>query len=285
MKAIRFILCVLLASLPCAASTDVAPLTVQSVQPIRSFDQLVEQCAPAVNPVTLKAVIKTESSFNPFAIGVVNGHLERQPRNLDEAIATARVLEKQDYNFSLGLGQVNRHNLAKYHETYETIFEPCHNLKIGSEILKNCYATAKAQMGDEQKALRAAFSCYYSGNFTSGFKADAGKPSYVAQVVANAADAAQAIPVVPEVKPETDDETVSVHIKHSDNTAADAKPSGFVEFPGNQAQQNTAAPKPWISFPDRPQTESVTVQARPAPSNPPSKPSGNQPPAFVQIIN
>ncbi|WP_026000424.1 lytic transglycosylase domain-containing protein, partial [Xanthomonas phaseoli] len=165
------------------------------------FEKLAAECAPDVHPTTLKGVVSTESSWNPYAIGVVGGRLDRQPRGLAEAVATARELERQGFNFSM----------AKCGESYETVFEPCRNLKAGSAILKDCFQRAKAQMGDDQHALRAAFSCYSSGNFTRGFRADkAGQPSYVQKVVANATGAAQPIPVVPAVKPESSDGAVAV---------------------------------------------------------------------------
>ncbi|WP_425510594.1 lytic transglycosylase domain-containing protein [Xanthomonas euvesicatoria] len=201
-------------------------------QPL-AFEKLAAECAPDVHPTTLKGVVSTESSWNPYAIGVVGGRLDRQPRSLAEAVATARELERQGFNFSMGLGQVNRYNLAKYGESYETVFEPCRNLRAGSAILKDCFQRAKAQMGDDQQALRAAFSCYYSGNFTRGFRPDkAGQPSYVQKVVANAAGAAQPIPVVPAVKSEDSD------------GAAAVRPAGRPAGPAKQP----AAPSQWVIF-------------------------------------
>lgn len=179
-------------------------------QPL-SFEKLAAECAPGIHPATLKAVVSTESSWNPYAIGVVGGTLERQPRSLAEAVATARALEQQGFNFSMGLGQVNRHNLAKYGETYETVFVPCRNLKTGGAILKDCFLRARKLMADEQSALRAAFSCYYSGNFTRGFRADkAVQPSYVQKVVGNASSQALPIPVVPAIQPQKADGVVTV---------------------------------------------------------------------------
>lgn len=164
------------------------------------FNALAQQCAPDVHPVTLQAVVRTESGFNPYAIGVVGGHLVRQPHSRDEAVATARALEAQGINFSMGLGQVNRTNLARYGLTYETAFDPCANLGAGSAILHDCYQRAVASMGQGAAALRAAISCYYSGNFVRGQQADADGTSYVQRVAANAksgaADIVPAIPVV-----------------------------------------------------------------------------------------
>ena len=68
----------------------------------------------AVPADVMHHVVRVESSFNPYAIGVVGGRLARQPANLPEALATVRMLEGRGYNFSLGLAQVNRYNLAKY---------------------------------------------------------------------------------------------------------------------------------------------------------------------------
>jgi type IV secretion system protein VirB1 len=109
-------------------------------------------------------VIDVESSYNPYAIGVVNGQLVRQPQNLDEARATAQMLEEKGYNFSVGVAQVNRANLLKYGlDTYEKAFDACSNVAAGSRILAECYNSSGGDWGK-------AFSCYYSGNFVTGFR-------------------------------------------------------------------------------------------------------------------
>ncbi len=117
----------------------------------------------AVSPTIMQHIVRIESSGNPYAIGVVGGRLQRQPRNINEAIATAKMLEKRGYNFSLGIAQINWYNLRKYGlHTYEHAFQICPNLKAGSLILKECFNRS----GDWGKA----FSCYYSGNFVTGYK-------------------------------------------------------------------------------------------------------------------
>jgi type IV secretion system protein VirB1 len=68
----------------------------------------------AVPREVMQHVVRVESSRNPFAIGVVGGYLVRQPKNLEEALATVRQLKEEGYNFSVGISQVNRYNLAKY---------------------------------------------------------------------------------------------------------------------------------------------------------------------------
>lgn len=118
----------------------------------------------AVPAEVMAHVVDVESGANPYAIGVVGGQLERQPKNLAEALATVHMLDTKGYNYSLGVAQVNRANLGKYGlDSYEKAFEPCPNLAAGARILAACYTASGSDWGK-------AFSCYYSGNFTTGFR-------------------------------------------------------------------------------------------------------------------
>jgi type IV secretion system protein VirB1 len=118
----------------------------------------------AVSSEVMQHIVHIESSANPYAIGVVGGRLERQPKTLPEALATVRMLDDKGYNFSVGLAQVNRANLGRYGlDTYEKAFSACGNISAGAQILAACYADAHGDWGK-------AFSCYYSGNFTTGFR-------------------------------------------------------------------------------------------------------------------
>ncbi|MEZ5663220.1 MAG: lytic transglycosylase domain-containing protein [Burkholderiaceae bacterium] len=121
-------------------------------------------CPDLAVPIEImRHVVHVESAHNPFAIGVVGGRLSRQPRQLGEALAAVRALKAQGFNFSVGIAQVNRYNLAKYGlNSYAESFEVCPNLQAGAEILKECY--------DRAQDWGKAFSCYYSGNFVTGFE-------------------------------------------------------------------------------------------------------------------
>lgn len=131
----------------------------------------------AVSRDVLQHIVRVESSANPYAIGVVGGQLERQPKTLSEALATAKMLETQGYNFSVGLAQVNRANLSRFGlDSYEDAFDTCSNLSAGAQILADCYSSAGGDWGK-------AFSCYYSGNFTTGFR-----DGYVQKVFASIND-------------------------------------------------------------------------------------------------
>lgn len=142
-------------------------------------------CMRYVSAPIERAMVTQESSFNPYAIGVVGGVLDRQPRNKQEAIATALSLKAQGYNYSMGCRQVNQANLAKYGLTHETVFDPEKNALAGSAIYDECHNRAVAKLGSGFSATKAALSCYYSGNFTRGQQKEKDQPSYVGKVLAH----------------------------------------------------------------------------------------------------
>ena len=115
-------------------------------------------CSVAVPPEQMSAIVRTESSAHPFAIGVVGGRLSRQPQSLIEAITAVKLLRKGSFNYSVGLAQV--------------MFDPCTNLYAGSRILAACHA----RYGNWPKA----YSCYYSGNPVTGYR-----HGYVGKVLQN----------------------------------------------------------------------------------------------------
>ena len=151
------------------------------------FLALALACAPQVHADTARALVSVESAFNPWAIGVVGGALVRQPRHRAEALATAKALQAAGWNFSVGLGQINVGNFERLGLTVETAFEPCVNLAAMQTVLAECFdrANGSASKAVHQVALRQALSCYYSGNFDTGFR-----HGYVRKVVV----AARAVP-------------------------------------------------------------------------------------------
>jgi len=146
------------------------------------FSAYMQQCAPYVHPRTMYSVVAKESSFNPYAIAIVGkGRLERQPRNYGEAVATARALVERGIIFSAGLSQVKYSNFKSFGLTIESVFQVCPNLAAGGRILADCFARALPAQRNEQVALDAALSCYYSNNFSTGFK-----DGYVQRIKAHA---------------------------------------------------------------------------------------------------
>jgi len=148
---------------------------------------MAKLCAPAVPPATLQRIASVESSLNPFAIGVVGGRLARQPANRAEALATAHALKAQGWDYSVGLVQVNQKNWPKYGLSAETAFDPCTNLRVGSQILADCYKRA----GGSAHPMGDALSCYYAGDFRTGYRL-----GYVAKVAGAPAEMGSAIPVI-----------------------------------------------------------------------------------------
>jgi type IV secretion system protein VirB1 len=132
---------------------------------------LLETCASAVHPVTMAAVVRGESTFNPYAINVNHKtyKLSAQPKNKEEAIRTASWLQSRGYNFDSGLGQINSTNLQMLDIGIADLFDPCRNLQGAATILTDCYERAAASTGEGQEALHKALSCYNTGNFQKGF--------------------------------------------------------------------------------------------------------------------
>jgi len=158
------------------------------------FPVLAAECAPWVAPQTLEAIVRTESGFRPYAIGVNKGfRLIRQPVSREEAIVTARWLIGNGYNIDLGLGQINSANLTRLGLSVEDAFDPCRNLAASATILGENYRSARQQATDDQQALRAALSAYNTGSFSRGFS-----NGYVQKVLSNAGAAAPA-PVAPQI--------------------------------------------------------------------------------------
>ena len=156
--------------------------------------QHIQQCVPTTLQERMAAIVKVESNQNPFAIGVVGGRLVRQPKNLDEAVSTAKALHDNGWNFSLGPAQINYRNLQKFDLNYETAFDSCKNLTAGAKILTECDNQARNNLSGDD-ARNAAYSCYYSGNLKRGFIPDSNGTSYVQRVVLAENEPVKAIPI------------------------------------------------------------------------------------------
>ena len=136
---------------------------------IAAFMALAAACAPQVHADTASSLVAVESAFNPYAIGVVGGSLDRQPRSYAEALATAGALQARNWNFSVGLAQINVGNFERFGLNLATAFEPCRNLAAMQDVLRECFDRSALRETTPQRALRQSLSCYYGGNFTTGF--------------------------------------------------------------------------------------------------------------------
>lgn len=147
------------------------------------FIALAQQCAPAIEPRTMAAIVKHESGFKPNAIGINRGgRLQWQPRDKTEAVVTATWLIEQGYNIDMGLGQINSANLRRLGLTVNDVFDPCTNLRAAARILGDNLSLASKSQTDPQKRLHVALSYYNTGSPTRGFN-----NGYVRKVMANMA--------------------------------------------------------------------------------------------------
>jgi len=133
------------------------------------FYLLAQHCAPNVSPVTTRALVYVESGFDPLAIHVNGAILEYQPNNLQQAVATARALRAQGWDFDIGLAQINVRNVERFGLALQEVFDPCTNLRLMQRLLGECFERARKLPGEEQFALRTALSCYNTGNLQDGF--------------------------------------------------------------------------------------------------------------------
>lgn len=131
---------------------------------------MYHQCAPNVAYSTIRAIVKTESNFNLYALNLNKGYkLRFQAHNKAQAIHWADYLEEHHYNFDVGLAQINIKNIHTYGYHAKDLFNPCTNLHLADLILQKDYVKAKQNSNTSQEALRKTISSYNTGNFYSGF--------------------------------------------------------------------------------------------------------------------
>lgn len=135
-----------------------------------AFHVLAENCAPSVAPEIMEKLVRAESGFNHFAIGV-NGAERRSynPTSKEDAVRIARDLIAQGHSIDMGLGQINSANLDWLGLTVNTVFDSCTNLKASERVLRDGYERARNQGSDPETALHQALSAYNTGTFTRGF--------------------------------------------------------------------------------------------------------------------
>lgn len=126
---------------------------------------LLQQCAPEVAPVTMAAIVQTESGGWPWTIDV-NGLPDGSMHfNDQQAAVTAAVRYiRMGYKVDMGIAQVDSENLSWLGLSVTNVFNPCANLQAAQRILVGAYHQAGA---NGAQSLDGAFQAYNSGN-TSG---------------------------------------------------------------------------------------------------------------------
>lgn len=205
---------------------------------------LAQLCAPNVAPSTMAALVQSESSGNPYAIGVVGRTLASQPRTKAEAVETANALIQQGENISLGLSQVNIKNFKGLGITVPEAFEPCANLQAGSKVLSECYHRYSKMKGEGQGALQDALSCYYSNNDTRGYQKEGKRgDSYVMRIAVNN-EKITAVPAI-QFKPE---DVKEVDAKEKTAANDNATPAKALETGNPKEDTTTSTPDESMSW-------------------------------------
>ncbi|MBU2770134.1 lytic transglycosylase domain-containing protein [Acidithiobacillus caldus] len=125
---------------------------------------LLQSCAPLVAPVTMAAIVQTESGGNPWTILDNTTGQSMRFQSKAQAVAMSRILLAQGHKLDVGLAQVDSENLGWLGLGVSQIFDPCTNLQAAQRILVGAYRKAGA---DGVGSLKGAFEAYNSGN-TSG---------------------------------------------------------------------------------------------------------------------
>ena len=129
---------------------------------------IIAQCAPGVAPSTMAAIVQVESGGNPFAIDDNTTRRSYYPRDRASAEALANQLTSAGHLVDMGIAQIDSMNFARLGVNVHTIFDPCTNLRAGSEILSSDYDFAKRRYGSGQIALRHAIGMYNTGRLDGG---------------------------------------------------------------------------------------------------------------------
>ena len=121
--------------------------------------ELLMMCAPAVDPVTMAAVVKQESGGQPW---VVNNNTTRKSvvfASKAAAVAAAVAAVGRGDSVDMGLVQINSKNLPVLGLSVEQVFDPCINIAAGANILAASYERAGS--------LGGALSIYNTGRSDS----------------------------------------------------------------------------------------------------------------------
>lgn len=138
---------------------------------IADVPALIHACAPFIDQELMRAIIRAESSGNPWSLADAGeeGRPWSERRNQVRSIsssdrahaeAAATKLIHQGHIVAIGLAQVSSRNLARFGLTPAQTFDPCVNVRTGARILAEALTLAPS--------VEAALSIYNTGNTVDG---------------------------------------------------------------------------------------------------------------------
>ncbi|ELI5720904.1 transglycosylase SLT domain-containing protein [Vibrio fluvialis] len=139
---------------------------------------LAVECQQVVQTEVVRALIDVESNSNPLAVAVIGFDRFFQPSSLTMGNKMLNSLEKRGIKYSAGLMQITKDNFEAYGLDNYSVFNPCKNIRVGADIFHNCLMRSIKKYGEEDKTrnYRNAASCYFSGNFRTGYVLPKNKP-------------------------------------------------------------------------------------------------------------
>jgi len=138
-------------------------------------------CAPAVDPVTMAAVVKQESGGAPWVVNNNTTGKSLAYPSKAAAVAAAMSAIGSGESVDMGLAQINSKNLPALGLSVEQVFDPCTNIAAGASILAAGYK--------KTSSLSGALGIYNTGQPDSRVAA-----AYAQKVFAQAGVKVPAIP-------------------------------------------------------------------------------------------
>jgi len=132
------------------------------------FLALALACAPAVHPVTLAAVVRTESFYDPLVIRDNTLRETFYPSTVQAAGELIERAQADHHKLAVGLMQVTSAWARQLHIRVRLLLDPCTNLAIGSEILAQDYLSCPQADRSRADRLTCALSLYWSGTERKG---------------------------------------------------------------------------------------------------------------------
>jgi type IV secretion system protein VirB1 len=208
-----------------------------------AFASLATRCAPAVPAKTLKAVARTESGLDPWALHDNTTGVSEIPASQDQAQADAAAWISRGDSVDVGLMQINSANFAALGLSAGAALDPCASLAGGAAVLLAAYGGGTTT-AEQQVALLMALSRYNTGSPLKGIMNGYAHTVMVSAgpVPAPAMGASQTTPVL---------------------TDPNAPPAWNIAATGAYAQTHGA---PWIVSLTAPSGDAIQPESRPVPA-------------------
>jgi type IV secretion system protein VirB1 len=126
---------------------------------------LIQRCTASVGSTTIRAIVELESSSRPYAIHDNTMRHAYFPERYAEAVELATALSERGHDIDVGYMQVNITSIRAAGLDLSRALEPCTNLRLGADLLRDDYARAERRWGPGQAALARALSAYNSGGY------------------------------------------------------------------------------------------------------------------------